>query len=142
MLSAAEQCGGAVALVVVRHCPATPLLDRQSWLGTIECLDLAFLVDAQDQGLVWRVEIKADHIVELFDKTLVAAELESLVQMRLKPVSIPNTLNGHPADALRLGHCHRQSIPRSTIAAFVLNSEQASAVVNKNTQTLATLVII
>jgi len=46
-----EQCGRAVALVVVRHGPAAPLLDRQSWLGTIECLDLAFLVDAQDQGL-------------------------------------------------------------------------------------------
>ena len=100
-----EQCGRAVALVVVRHCPAAPLLDRQSWLGTIECLDLAFLVDAQDKGLVWRVEIKADHIVELFDKTFVAAELESLGQMRLEAVSIPNTLNRHPADALRLGHC-------------------------------------
>jgi len=100
-----EQCGRAVALVVVRHCPATPLVDRQSWLGTIECLDLAFLVDAQDQGFVWRVEIKADHIVELFDKTFVAAELESLGQMRLEAVAIPNTLNRHPADALRLGHC-------------------------------------
>ena len=84
--------------------PQRPLLDRQSRLGTIECLDLAFLVDAQDQGLVWRVEIKADHIVELFDKTFVAAELESLGQMRLEAVSIPNTLNRHPADALRLGH--------------------------------------
>src|SRR5688572_8336582 len=99
-----EQCGGAVALVVVRHGPAAPLLDRQSWLGTIECLDLAFLVDAQDQGFVWRIEIKADHVVELFDKTFVAAELESLGQMRLEAVSIPNTLNRHPADALRLGH--------------------------------------
>ena len=99
-----EQCGRTVALVVVRHCPATPFLDRQSWLGTIECLDLAFLVHAQDQGLVWRVEIKANHIVKLFDKTFVAAELESLGQMRLETVSIPDTLNRHPADALRLGH--------------------------------------
>jgi hypothetical protein len=88
-----EQCGGAVAFVVVRHGPAAPLFDRQSWLGAIECLDLAFLVDAQDQGLVWRLEIKADHIVELFDKAFVAAELESLGQMRLQPVSIPNPLN-------------------------------------------------
>jgi len=99
-----KQCGRAVALVVVRHCPAAPLLDWQSWLGTIEGLDLTFLVDAQDHSLVWRVEIKADHIVELFDKTFVAAELESLGQMRLEAVSIPNTLNRHPADALGLGH--------------------------------------
>ncbi len=87
------------------HGPTAPLLDRQSWLGTIECLDLAFLVDAQHQGLVWRVEIKADHIVELFDKAFVAAELEGLGQMRLEAVSIPNTLNRHPAETLRLGHC-------------------------------------
>ena len=106
-----EQCGRAVALVVVRHGPAAPLLDRQSWLGTIECLDLAFLVDAQDQGLVWRVEIKADHIVELFDKMFVAAELERLGQMRLEAVSIPNTLNRHSADALRL--CHGAATPVS-----------------------------
>ena len=46
-----EQCGRAVALVVVRHGPAAPLLDRQSWLGTIQSLDLAFLIDAQDQSL-------------------------------------------------------------------------------------------
>jgi hypothetical protein len=97
--------GGAVALVVVGHCPTAPLFDRQSWLGTIEGLDLAFLVDAQDQGLVWRVEIKADHIVELFDKTFVATELESLGQMRFEAMSVPNTLNRHPTDALRLGHC-------------------------------------
>ena len=42
-----EQCGGAVALVVVGHCPTAPLFDRQSWLGTIEGLDLAFLVGSQ-----------------------------------------------------------------------------------------------
>src|SRR4029450_2553823 len=100
-----EQWGRAVALVVVRRGRAAPLLDRQSWLGTIECLDLAFLVDAQDQGLVWRVEIKAHHIVELFDKMFVAAELERLGQMRLEAVSIPNTLNRHPANPLRLWQC-------------------------------------
>ena len=63
------------------------------------------MIDAQDQSLLWRVEIKVDHIVELFDKPLVAAEFESLGQMRLEAVSIPNTLNRHPAEALRLGHC-------------------------------------
>ena len=46
-----EQCGRADALVVVRHGLAAPLLDRQSRLGTIECLDLAFLIDAQEQDL-------------------------------------------------------------------------------------------
>ena len=42
-----EQCGGTVALVVVRHGLAAARLQRQAGLGTIESLDLAFLVHAQ-----------------------------------------------------------------------------------------------
>ena len=49
-----EQCRRAVAVVIVRHCPAAPLLDRQSWLGTIECLELTFLVDAKTRALLER----------------------------------------------------------------------------------------
>ena len=35
-----EEGRGAVALVVVRHCLATPGLHREPALGAIECLDL------------------------------------------------------------------------------------------------------
>ena len=35
-----EQGGGAVPLVVMRHGLAAPGLDRQSWLGAVERLDL------------------------------------------------------------------------------------------------------
>ena len=73
-----EQRGGAVALVVVRHGPAAALLQGEAWLGAVEGLDLAFLVDTQDQGFVRGVEVQADDIVELLDKMLVAADLEGL----------------------------------------------------------------
>lgn len=43
-----EQRGGAVALVVVRHGSTAAFLQGEAWLGAVEGLDLAFLVDAQD----------------------------------------------------------------------------------------------
>ena len=46
-----EQGGGAVALVIVGHGGAAPLLHRQPGLGAVERLDLAFLVDAEDYGM-------------------------------------------------------------------------------------------
>ena len=46
-----EQGGGAVPLVIVRHGLAAPRLDRQSRLGAIERLDLAF--SSIDSATAW-----------------------------------------------------------------------------------------
>src|SRR5207302_11025558 len=46
-----EQSGGAVALVIVGHGGAAPLLHWQPGLSAVERLDLAFLVDAEDHGM-------------------------------------------------------------------------------------------
>src|SRR5512134_2832104 len=40
-----EQGRGAVPFIVVRHGPTAALLQRKPWLGAIEGLNLAFLVD-------------------------------------------------------------------------------------------------
>src|SRR4030042_3962671 len=53
-----EERGGAVALVIVRHGPAAPLLQWQTGLGSVECLYLGLLVDGQYQGLVRGIEIQ------------------------------------------------------------------------------------
>jgi hypothetical protein len=42
-----KEGSGAMALVVVRHGARSALFHRQPWLGTVERLDLALLVDAQ-----------------------------------------------------------------------------------------------
>ena len=60
-----EQRGGAVALVVVRHRSGATRLHGQSRLGAIESLDLALLVDREDDGVGGRVDIETDHIPEL-----------------------------------------------------------------------------
>ncbi len=99
-----EQSGRAIALVIVRHRSAPPLLDWQARLGSIKRLDLAFLIDTKHQGFVGWIEIEADNIGELFNEVLVSADLESLDEVRLEIVLLPNALNAHRADALCFSH--------------------------------------
>src|SRR5258707_926027 len=63
-----EQGGGAVALVVVCHRGAAPLLHRQTVLAAIERLDLAFLVDAEDHRRGRWIDAEANDILELVSK--------------------------------------------------------------------------
>jgi hypothetical protein len=60
-----EQRGGAVALVIMGHGGAAPLLDRQSGLRAVERLDLTFLVDAENHGMSRRIDVEADDILHL-----------------------------------------------------------------------------
>jgi hypothetical protein len=71
-----EQGGGAVALVVVGHGGATPFLHRQTGLGAIQGLDLALLVEAEHDGVGWRTDIEADHLLELLREFAIVGELE------------------------------------------------------------------
>ena len=73
-----EHGGGAMALVIVHQRPAAPLLHGEAGLAAGVGLDLAFLVDAQNQGLVGRIQIQPHHIVQLINELGVAAELEGL----------------------------------------------------------------
>ena len=58
-----EQRGGAVTFVVVRHRPGTARLHWQPRLGTVERLDLAFLVDRENHRMGGRIDVEADDIV-------------------------------------------------------------------------------
>jgi hypothetical protein len=61
-----EQRRGAVALLVVGHRTRPPGLDRQARLSAIERLDLALLVHVQDNRVLRRVQIQANHVDKLF----------------------------------------------------------------------------
>lgn len=95
-----EQRGGAVALIVVRHGPAAAWLQGKARLRAIEGLDLAFFVDGEDQGLIRGIEIEADHIVELLDELFVAADLESLDEVGLEAMLLPDAAHRGFADPL------------------------------------------
>ena len=72
-----KQRRGAVALVVMGHRPAPALLHRQPRLGAVKGLDLALFIDRQYQGLVGRIDVEADDILDLGDEVRIARELSS-----------------------------------------------------------------
>src|SRR6202044_3300083 len=59
-----EQGRGAVALVVMRHRAGAAGLERQAWLGAVEGLDLALLVDREDDGMRRRIDVEANNVLE------------------------------------------------------------------------------
>ena len=71
-----KQCRCSVAFIVVGHGPGSAFLHWQAGLGAIERLDLALLVDREHHGLVRRVEIKPDDVLNLLDETFVVRQLE------------------------------------------------------------------
>jgi hypothetical protein len=78
-----EQGGGAVADRVVGHPLDITEAHGQQGLAALERLHLAFLVDAQDQRLVGRVEVEPHHIAQLLDEERVGRQLERVLAMRL-----------------------------------------------------------
>ena len=110
-----EQRRCPMAFVVVRHGAASAFLDRQAGLRSVQRLDLAFFVDREHQCLVRRVEIEADNILYFLDEALVIRQLESLHQMRLEFVGLPDALHAGVAEVSRARHladapvgaCHR-----------------------------------
>ena len=56
-IQSGEQSGRAVAFAVVGHGGAASALQRQAGLGMIQGLNLALLVGAQHQSVLWRIEI-------------------------------------------------------------------------------------
>ena len=71
---------------------------RQTGLRTVRRLNLALLIDAQDQRVLRRPQIQPDHADPLLDEAFVAAELE-------RPHALRGQLVG-PSDPFdqRLGH--------------------------------------
>lgn len=71
-----EQRGRSVALVVVGHSGATPLLQRQPRLCAIEGLDLGLFIEAEDDGMSGRADVEPDNVVQFLDEGWIARELE------------------------------------------------------------------
>ena len=93
-----EQRRRAVPLVVVRHGPGAALLHGQTRLGAVERLNLALLVDRQDDGVGRRIDIKPDDVAQLVDELGIVGELELADPMRLEPVRAPDALDRADAE--------------------------------------------
>ena len=99
-----EQRGRSVALVVVGHCPGATPLHRQTGLGAVERLDLALLIDREDNRMGWWIDIEADDIAQFVDKLWIGGELEVFHPVRLKAMRAPDALDGACADIDDLRH--------------------------------------
>lgn len=88
-----EECRRAVAFVVVRHCATAALFHREAGLGAVQGLDLAFLIHAQDEGVLRRVQIQAHHIRHFLLKVGIPAELEGADQMGFEAMCLPHALH-------------------------------------------------
>ena len=70
----------------------------------VERLDLAFLIDRENDGMDGRIDIEADDVAQLVDKFRVGGELELFHPVRLKAVRAPDALDGTRADIDDLRH--------------------------------------
>lgn len=93
-----EQTRRSVAPIVVRHPGRKPLAHWQNGLRPIERLDLRFLIDAEDQGTLRRIEIEADDVGHLGIELGIGAELEGLDAMGLKAVLLPQAMHRSRAE--------------------------------------------
>ena len=80
----------AVSFVVV--CPrsgASPF-QRQSRLCAVECLDLALLIEREDNGTLWRIDVETNDISQLLNELRVSRQLKRLHSVWLEPVGFPD----------------------------------------------------
>ena len=103
-----EQRRRAVSFVVMSHGPRASRLYRQSWLSSIECLNLALLVEREDEGVRRGIDIESDHIPELLSESRIARELEGFDPMLGEMMSTPDALDRTRTDADRLRHGGRR----------------------------------
>ena len=88
-----EQAEGSVTGVVMRAPLDLAWAHGQQRLRSIERLNLALFVDAQDNGAFGRRKVKADDVAHFFDEQGIGRQLEGLGAMRLKAEGFPDSVD-------------------------------------------------
>ena len=78
MFKCGKQRDRSMTLIIVRHGSRPVGRRRQSRLGALQCLALAFLVAAQHQRVGGRIEIESDNVPEFFFEFRIIREFEDL----------------------------------------------------------------
>src|SRR5271167_4312865 len=99
-----EQRRRSVPLIVMRHGSGAAFLQRQPGLRAVQRLNLALLVDRQDDGVRGRIDIEPDDVAQFVDETRIVGELELAHSVRLEAVLAPDALNRADAEPRRLRH--------------------------------------
>ena len=120
-----EQRGGAIALVVLGHGAGAALLQRQTRLCAIERLDLALLIEGENDRLRRRIDIEPDHIAQLLDELGVVREFELPHTVGLKAMSASNALDR--ADADPDPACHHRRGPVGRLDRWIAQRQRDDA---------------
>src|SRR5580658_4970233 len=64
-----KKTGGAVSLIIMGLGAAASFFQRQSRLGAVQGLNLALLIDAENERLLRWIEVKADDIGKFLQKS-------------------------------------------------------------------------
>src|SRR6201982_1097547 len=102
-IECSKQRGGSMTFVVVGHCPGAAGLHRQARLGTVEGLDLALLVNGEDDRVGRRIDIKTDDVLEFLCKLRVIRQLEGAQPVRCRLLGVEDALHRPQAPPRRLG---------------------------------------
>ena len=86
------------------HCSAVCRLERQARLSAVERLDLAFLVDGDDDGVSGRIHVKADDVLDLLGEFGIVQRLKVSQAMGLQDDKPPTGAGRLEANVKRLGH--------------------------------------
>src|SRR3972149_10278487 len=95
---------GTVALVVMGHGPTAAFFQRQTRLRAIQRLNLTFLVHAEHQCFLWRIQIQTHHVGQFLQKPGITRQLERLYSVRLKTMTLPTPVDRCLAYAMLFGH--------------------------------------
>src|SRR5258708_25266449 len=99
-----EQGRHAMACIVVTASLDLTRAHRQHRLATIERLNLALLVDAQDQRMLGRRHVKPDNSAYLLHEQGIGRKLEAFRAVRLQPEGSPDTMDGRGRVIDGVGH--------------------------------------
>ena len=94
----------AVPLAVVRLALRQARPEWQNRLRAIQRLNLALLIHAEYDRIVWRVQVETHNVPYFGDELWVRAELERLHAMGLEVMLLPDALDRRRADSLLARH--------------------------------------
>jgi hypothetical protein len=113
-----KQGRGAVTNVVMRATFDLSGLQRQDGLGTIQRLNLGFLVNTENHRTVRRIQVETHDVPHLLHQERIRRKLEALATVRPQPKCPPNPSDAAAAqtDSLRQGAgAPVRGVPRLTL---------------------------
>ena len=97
-LESREQISGAVLLVVMGHRSCPSRLQGKPGLGTVERLDLGFLVETEHHHPLRRIHVQPGYVNQLLLEAGILGDLEGLDLPRLEVMVPPDPSHGVLAD--------------------------------------------